>query len=403
MYKEFRYTICVILLFNVVITGVFGIYPYAVLRDAFFSEGHLLPYKLIATLIALAWILLAFIDYQSSMLRIIVTDRFIKLKRPFTSISMNWQDIVEVGTYRPGGVLRHSWVLYLRSKESGDTRYNFVISYLSTSNRRNLIDIILQKASNAKFVNLINRGWIPFFHRYEATPWGIDHSGTFRPTQAGEPIQLIGESVAAPGAPWKIDTKPISLGPPSGEKYIIKQLAIGDFSPHPLFALSVLNAGIGPLYMDPSHPDMAGEVIYIYSISVPEMASRVKAGELDSKWLDKIKASVRDEIVRVYEPRGKLPHDIRDISAEYQEKLNFWPGYIIAISYTTDKKNYRVIHAFKYISASAPDNIAFQDFSFIRMDESSAVHDRFDDFVDMLRSSNLGGTYRLRPKNEHHG
>jgi len=217
---------------------------------------------------------------------------------------------------------------------------------------------------------------------------------TFRPLQAGEAIQLIGESVTAPGPPWNLYVQPISLGFSANHKYIVRQLSIGSFGDHPLLAFSVLNAGIGPIFTQPSLSDVAGEVIYIYSVVVgTDMASRVRSGQLDSKWLDKLKASVRNEIVHVYEQRGRPPEGIRDISPEYQGKLKFWPGYIIAIAYTVDKKNYRVIHALKYLSISAPDGIAFQDFSFIRIDESSDVHDRFNDFVSVLKSSNLKDAY----------
>jgi len=213
--------------------------------------------------------------------------------------------------------------------------------------------------------------------------------GIFRLTQAGEPIQLVGGNVAAPGAPWKIPVDPTTLR--GNSKSIVIQLSIGSFDTHPLRAFAFLNAGIGPLAHDPSIPDLAGEVIYIYSITVePEFLSKFRAGLLKTKWLEQVKATARDDIVAVYGLRRSLAQNIRDISDEYQNKLEFWSGYIVALAYTVDGKNYRVVHAFTYTSGSKPDSAAFQDFSFIRMDELSGMQDRFDDFVTMLKSTHFG-------------
>jgi hypothetical protein len=221
---------------------------------------------------------------------------------------------------------------------------------------------------------------------------GPTGGGHFRPTQVGEPIQLIRGYIEAPGTPWKIRLDPLKVrGGATNITYIINQLSIGSFPPFPFRIFAFFTAGIGPLYPDQTSPNLAGEVIFLYSMVVePSLLSQFKSGHLDAKWLNMVKASGQLDLYMVYGMKQSRALNIRDISGDYQDKLKFWPGFIAAFAYTADGKDYRVIHAFTYTVGTLPNTAVFHDFSYIQMDVPSTPQNRFDDFVAMLKSTRFG-------------
>lgn len=101
---------------------------------------------------------------------VIVTDAAIILQKPFYSHEILWQDLSEVGAYRPRYASRVSyWTVYLKARSSGEKKWD--VNPFRLRNGSELVALLFEKAPHARFVKFVNDSWVPFFSRAKALPW----------------------------------------------------------------------------------------------------------------------------------------------------------------------------------------------------------------------------------------
>ena len=86
----------------------------------------------------------------------------------FTTMSILWEDIAEFGTYRRlVGRVFVRW-FYLKTKQDD---HEIRLCTESLENVNELIDLVFQKAKDARFVRIDNIGVIPFIKKLQNRPW----------------------------------------------------------------------------------------------------------------------------------------------------------------------------------------------------------------------------------------
>ena len=84
-----------------------------------------------------------------------------------TTKSIRWEDIAEFGTYRrlAGRFVR---MFYLKTKQD---EHEIRLCSESLEKINDLIDLVFQKARDARFVRIENIGVIPFVKKIKISPW----------------------------------------------------------------------------------------------------------------------------------------------------------------------------------------------------------------------------------------
>ena len=98
-----------------------------------------------------------------------VNDKLLIVHNLFRTRQIAWSDIIEFGTdrRRSGRI----FVRYFYVKLRGRPKKRIDICTDGLANLSELIDIVFQKATNAKFVIVNNVAWIPFTKEIEVLPW----------------------------------------------------------------------------------------------------------------------------------------------------------------------------------------------------------------------------------------
>jgi|SRR5581483_923395 hypothetical protein len=138
--------------------------------------------ELLAKLVSLAlggsitlcgvWVFIESATNALGLRRIVVTDDLLSVQNLLHTRSILWGDIVEFGTYTcPGFYWRYSYPrrFYVKLYDRQDNRIEVCTEDLD--NVRDFLDIVFQKAINARFVIVNNVAWVPFTKEIEVMPW----------------------------------------------------------------------------------------------------------------------------------------------------------------------------------------------------------------------------------------
>ena len=101
-------------------------------------------------------------------MKIVVSDESITIDKPFETIVIKWNKILEFGNYKSGYYPMHLCFYFKLNKLVGN---KIEIGTLDFKGKNELISTIFNKANNAKFVTLENTSWIPFVKRIEILQW----------------------------------------------------------------------------------------------------------------------------------------------------------------------------------------------------------------------------------------
>ncbi len=202
-----------------------------------------------------------------------------------------------------------------------------------------------------------------------------------RPTSERRRIPLIGGTALAPGQPWGF----VDVGLPS-ENLRMTVVTTGDYE-HLSFPMPGRGAESPLVVADPGRIGVGtwtgNEMIIVYSSwSAPVASDRTEYVEETKKQVERDLTSLRAT-------------NIQDISEEYQKRLDFWPGYVLAFTYKTQDllrkegvRDYLAVFAFVIAPGPKADSYVLHDLSYIRMEKAGATN-RFDDFAATLRSIEL--------------
>jgi hypothetical protein len=112
--------------------------------------------------------LLVFVWMQSiGFICVVCNDEGVRIRRFLRQVSANWQEIQEFGTYKvsPKGIR----VYYLKARKFGDKR--IVVCGNRLGDLDQLIDMIFQRAVNAKCLREENVAMIPFTKKLRIEQW----------------------------------------------------------------------------------------------------------------------------------------------------------------------------------------------------------------------------------------
>jgi hypothetical protein len=119
--------------------------------------------------LAIVSIIVAIISAATGKAIVSVTDNLLIIHSVFGAQKIRWEDIVEFGTYvTPRN--RYARRLFYVKLQSRPEKRILVCNHM-LKNLSELIDIVFQKATHAKFVKVENVGWIPFTKEIEVLPW----------------------------------------------------------------------------------------------------------------------------------------------------------------------------------------------------------------------------------------
>lgn len=121
------------------------------LNEAFPIESYAYSLLLLSLVLLLIFILIQY--WRGTATKIITDSNEIKIKRPFQSVNLKWNEVSEFGRYRRvapyvGGF----WVYYIRSSNFRNKR--IILGARGLKNLEDLVLFILFKAHNANIVNV---------------------------------------------------------------------------------------------------------------------------------------------------------------------------------------------------------------------------------------------------------
>lgn len=147
VYKYSRWSF----LFFIIFGPFFFLLIKGFLYEAFPIESYAYSLLLLSLVVLLIFILTQY--WRDLSTKIITDSEGIRIKRPFKSIKINWNEIVEFGRYRRiapyvGGF----WVYYLRCSNRRNKK--IILGARGLKNLEDLVLYILFKAHNANVVNV---------------------------------------------------------------------------------------------------------------------------------------------------------------------------------------------------------------------------------------------------------
>ena len=141
------------------------IFVIGLIRKDFFSEG--------TTYIAISIIIISslFVPLVYFILdinrTITITTSCIIIKKPFRIIELEWLQIIEF--IRQEKVRRPGWIYSLTFEKNGEKQIDFADNNIE--NIQELIDSIFKLAVNAKFIEIRNEAFLPFFKKLKPSEW----------------------------------------------------------------------------------------------------------------------------------------------------------------------------------------------------------------------------------------
>ena len=111
--------------------------------------------------ISLSLIYALFKAWQNLTMKIVVSDESITIDKPFKTIDIKWDEILEFGKSRGLLFLNSPGYYGFFLKFNKPSNKKIELGALSFKDKDDLITTIFEKAHNARFVYLENTSWIP--------------------------------------------------------------------------------------------------------------------------------------------------------------------------------------------------------------------------------------------------
>jgi hypothetical protein len=168
MKKVFRYSYKSGYPVLAIIAIFMGLLFYGLFSDVYSSESN--GYRITALIIVAGFYYCIFLGLQHNGTKVLVNNDTIILDIPFKSQRVfKWHAIKEFGRYKVIGVYGTRGVFYIKTVESCDKK--ILLFKEMIVNRQGLVNIILTKADNAKFVTIRNISSIPFIKNTIIEEW----------------------------------------------------------------------------------------------------------------------------------------------------------------------------------------------------------------------------------------
>jgi hypothetical protein len=137
------------------------------LPDRLFASG----FGFFLLLISLWWLVLGFMR-RIGAINVTVSDQQLRINNVLSAQSFNWDEITEFGTYRRLSGRIFIRVYYVKTKNETDRQIHVCNEFLDNINE--FIDVVFQKARNARFSCVENIACIPFARKLRITRWDRD-------------------------------------------------------------------------------------------------------------------------------------------------------------------------------------------------------------------------------------
>ena len=101
--------------------------------------------------------------------KVSINDSGIIVKKAFKTIELKWYEIIEFKKFEKGIGVWAGWRYSLTFDRNG--KKQIVIADNNIENLQVLIDSIFKQAGTAKFIEIRNNSFLPFFKSYKTSEW----------------------------------------------------------------------------------------------------------------------------------------------------------------------------------------------------------------------------------------
>ena len=148
--------------------GAFGLfYSYLIFPKGALAESILLTTFI--SILIIAWFALLFSGFTEAYRKITIDNLGITCKSGFKKNHFEWPEISEFKKHEKGIGLWAGFRYYLSSDQA--EKKNIKIADNNIENLEQLIDIVFEKAINAKFIKIENQARLPFFKSLQKSVW----------------------------------------------------------------------------------------------------------------------------------------------------------------------------------------------------------------------------------------